>query len=81
MHKKTLKKEKHSQYTSRQQFMCRRKQNLTFTTHSTNCVNMSTYHNWIYWFAKYILISLLNKLVDFKHLNFAGKSFHIHAVL
>jgi len=25
MHKKTLKKEKHSQYTSRQQFMSRRK--------------------------------------------------------
>ena len=58
-----------------------KKKNLTFTTHSTNCVNMSTYHNWIKWCAKYILVSLLNKLVDFKHLNFAGKSFHIHAVL
>ena len=30
------------------------------------------------WCAKYILISILNKLIDFKHLNFAAKSFHIH---
>jgi len=69
MHKKHFKKRKKNtaQYTSQQQFMYRRRKNLTFTTHSTNCVNMSTYHNWIYWYAKYILISLLNKLVDFKH--------------
>ena len=32
-------------------------------------------------YAKYILISLLNKLIDFKHLNFAGKSFDVHAIL
>ena len=31
--------------------------------------------------AKYILISLLNKLVDLKYLNFIGKSFRMHAVL
>ena len=30
----------------------------------------STLADWIEWCAKYILISLLNKLVDFKHLNF-----------
>jgi len=29
MHKKHKKEEKHSQYTSRQQFMCRRKKSLT----------------------------------------------------
>jgi len=38
MHKKHKKEEKHSHYTSRQQFMCRRK-NLSFTTHST-CENL-----------------------------------------
>jgi len=31
--------------------------------------------------AKCILISLLNKSVDFKHLNFIGKSFHMDAVI
>ena len=52
-----------------------------------DCINISTCHNWILQrhvttyerCAKYILISLLNKSVDFKHLSFAGKSFHIHA--
>jgi len=47
MHEKNIKREKkHSQYTSQQQFMCRRK-NLSFTTHSTLiCCTSSTEIRW-----------------------------------